>query len=461
MLVKVLNHWFHWKPIVAALFDLAFIFAVVILGVRWINTGLPLDLRYVAIYALLLALTMLALNTWLGFYHRNQKRTWFQTRARAVLSLYLSIPLAYLLFIALPFAEASREFMELTSMGAVFGMLLNRLRVVHTNNKQETIHRVLVFGTGEKALAVQQALTRSDPTAKVIGFYPSPVPGILCVPADQVIEPKLPLADTAQALKADEIVIALNERRGGTMPLRELLDCRLTGIGVMDLANYFEQTLGQIRLDALRASWLIFGEGFSQGFWRTTSKRVFDIVCAALMLLLTLPVMIITAILIVIEDGWPFLYLQERVGLNGRVFKVIKFRSMRRDAESDGRPRWAKAGDDRITRVGRFIRKSRIDELPQLWNVLVGDMSMVGPRPERPYFVDQLTREIPFYALRHSVKPGVTGWAQVRYHYGASVDDAAEKLQYDLFYVKNHSLFLDTIIIFETVGVVVNGSGAH
>jgi len=179
------------------------------------------------------------------------------------------------------------------------------------------------------------------------------------------------------------------------------------------------------------------------------------------MLILVSPVMLITALAILFEDGGSVFYKQERVGQNGRLFNVIKFRSMRNDAESDGKPRWATANDDRVTRIGRFIRKVRIDELPQLYCVLKGDMSMVGPRPERPFFVDKLTKEIPFYTVRHSVKPGVTGWAQVRYHYGASVDDAVHKLQYDLYYVKNHTLLLDLLVLFETVGVVVGGKGAQ
>jgi sugar transferase (PEP-CTERM system associated) len=245
------------------------------------------------------------------------------------------------------------------------------------------------------------------------------------------------------------------------MPLRELLDCKLQGVRVLDLASHFEQTLGQIRLDSLYAGWLIFGDGFCQGTFRTIVKRLFDIVCATILIALAMPVMVVAAFVIVLEDGFPLLYRQERVGLNGRLFNVIKFRSMRRDAEKDGKPIWAQAQDNRVTRVGQFIRKLRIDELPQLFSVLKGDMSLVGPRPERPFFVDQLTKEIPFYAVRHSVKPGVTGWAQVRYHYGATVEDSAEKLQYDLYYVKNNSLFLDIVVLFETVGVVLTGKGAH
>ena len=261
--------------------------------------------------------------------------------------------------------------------------------------------------------------------------------------------------------------MALSERRGGSMPMRELLDCKLSGIRVTDIATYFEQTAGQIRLDAVSAGWLIFGDGFNQGFLRTTVKRLFDIVCALVLLMLASPVMLVTALVIRLESPGGILYRQERVGLEGKPFDVVKFRSMRTDAEKDGVPRWATAGDSRVTRVGKVIRKLRIDELPQLLSVLLGHMSLVGPRPERPYFVDQLTQEIPFYAVRHSVKPGVTGWAQVSYQYGSSQEDTVNKLQYDLYYVKNHSLFLDLVILFrdggcgaDRQGCAVGGHGA-
>jgi sugar transferase (PEP-CTERM system associated) len=245
------------------------------------------------------------------------------------------------------------------------------------------------------------------------------------------------------------------------MPMRELLDCRLAGVQVTDMPTYFEQSVGQIRLDAVSAGWLIFGNGFNQGFVRTTVKRLFDLVSAAALIVLASPLMLITAIAIRLESPGPILYRQERVGLDGKSFDVVKFRSMRTDAEKDGVPRWASAGDSRVTRVGRVIRKVRVDELPQLFSVLMGKMSLVGPRPERPFFVEKLTQDIPFYAVRHSVKPGVTGWAQVSYQYGASQEDTIAKLQYDLYYVKNHSLFLDLVILFETIGVVLTGKGAQ
>jgi sugar transferase (PEP-CTERM system associated) len=301
---------------------------------------------------------------------------------------------------------------------------------------------------------------------EIVGFYPSSqdadatgglensVPQSLVVPAERSI------TETACELGVDEIVVAVTQRRGGVMPMRELLDCKLNGVVVRDLASHFEHWHGQIRLDSLKAGWLIFGNGFCQSALRTATKSVFDAVCSGILLILTLPVMLAAALAILVESGFPIFYRQERVGLNGKTFNVIKFRSMRNDAEKDGRPRWAKAGDSRITRVGRILRKLRVDELPQLFSVFRGDMSLVGPRPERPYFVDQLTKEIPFYAARHSIKPGVTGWAQVRYHYGASVEDAAEKLQYDLYYVKNQSLLLDLKVLLGTVSVVLLAKGA-
>jgi sugar transferase (PEP-CTERM system associated) len=343
----------------------------------------------------------------------------------------------------------------------LFGTLAHRVYTMHSRTGALMVNRVLIFGSGPEARTVGNVLKKSDPDIQIVGFYPGPAENEACVPEQLLLPRSRSLTDTARSLNVNEIIIAVQERRGGVLPLRELLDCKLSGVNVLDLASYFERALWQIRLDSLKVGWLIFGEGFRQGWGRTFVKRLFDLVAASILLLLALPVMLLTAIAIALEDGFPVFYRQERVGRNGRLFNVIKFRSMRRDAEGDGKPRWASANDDRTTRVGRIIRKLRIDELPQLYSVLTGDMSLVGPRPERPYFVDQLTRDIPFYAVRHSVKPGVTGWAQVSYHYGASVDDSIQKLQYDLYYVKNHKLFLDIVILFETVGVVLTGKGAQ
>lgn len=457
----VLGHGLRLHTALQAVLDFGFVFVGVIVAALWLGSGLPVNIVNVVIYAVLLGLTMLALNAWLGMYQRLHHRSFEDTRARAVLSLHLSIPVAYVLLVMLPEAQLNRHMLEIAGMAAIFGMLANRVRAQHGRSRSMVMHRVLIIGVGKEALGVAESLGLDDPQVEIAGFYPGHPTEEVHVPQERVLTRDMSLTDTANALKVDEIVVAVRERRGGVLPLRELLDCRISGVKVMDLSSHFESMLGQIRIDALKAGWLIFGEGFDQGFIRTCIKRIFDWLFAFVMLILLSPIMLITALAILFEDGGPIFYRQERVGLNGRLFNVIKFRSMRSDAESDGKPRWASANDDRVTRVGRFIRKTRIDELPQLYCVLKGDMSMVGPRPERPYFVDKLTKEIPFYTVRHSVKPGVTGWAQVRYHYGASVDDAVHKLQYDLYYVKNHTLLLDLVVLFETVSVVVGGKGAQ
>ena len=259
----------------------------------------------------------------------------------------------------------------------------------------------------------------------------------------------------------DEIVIAVRDRRGGNLPMQELLECKLAGVKVTDLSSFIERERGQVLLESLNISWMVLAEGFRLNFIREIVKRGFDLAVSAVILTLSLPVMVFAAICIYLESGGPILYRQERVGQEGKTFSIYKFRSMRIDAEKDGTPRWASANDDRTTRVGRIIRKLRVDELPQMFNVFKGEMSFVGPRPERPFFVRELTTRIPYYAARHSIKPGITGWAQVRYAYGASVDDTVEKLQYDLYYVKNHTLFLDILILIDTVEVVLWGKGAR
>ena len=460
-MIKVFSHWIHWKTIVQIVLDLLLPVACVLLAVIVWGVGGQEDFEVVIVYSVIFALVMVVFNGWLGLYHRAHSRTVAQTRARAVLSLYLAVPLAYSVFSLLSIANANQKLLLLSGLAALFGTLVHRVYTMHSRTGSMMQHRVMIFGAGPEAKSVGKVLKKSDPDIHIVGYYPGPTDAEICV-SDKLLLPRdQSLSDTAHNLNVDEIIIAVHERRGGILPLRELLDCKLCGVNVLDLASYFERALGQIRLDSLRAGWLIFGEGFRQGWSRTFVKRLFDIIAAVILLLLALPVMAVTGLLIVLEDGFPMFYTQERVGLNGRLFKVVKFRSMRKDAESDGKPRWASANDDRTTRVGRVIRKLRIDELPQLFSVLSGAMSLVGPRPERPFFVDQLTRDIPFYAVRHSVKPGVTGWAQVSYHYGASVDDSIQKLQYDLYYVKNHTLFLDIVILFETVGVVLTGKGAQ
>jgi sugar transferase (PEP-CTERM system associated) len=267
------------------------------------------------------------------------------------------------------------------------------------------------------------------------------------------------LALYTREVGAREVVVATDERRG--MPVLQLLHCKLAGINVVDYLTFFERETRKVELEALQPSWLIFSDGFRQGKLIDAAKRAFDLAVSLALIVFTLPVILIAALAVWLEDGAPVLYRQERVGRDGRNFTLMKFRSMRVDAEAAGAPQWARNEDPRATRVGLVLRKFRIDELPQLLNVLAGDMSFVGPRPERPFFVEELAATIPFYRERHSVKPGITGWAQVNYPYGASLEDARHKLAYDLYYVKNRTLFLDFLILVQTVRVILFHEGAR
>jgi len=460
-MVRVFGHWFPSNTLFQMVFDLLLLGLCAVLGVAWLGRGEPHGVMAALPYALLFVLGMMAVNALLGLYRRDPDRSVVRTSVRVVFSFLLAAPMAYGVSGLVPGPAAWREETELAVLLALGVLVALRGYAVHGGFAPLLARRVLVLGTGAEAAVVEQSLRRSGPDVHVVGFYPVRSDEAMHVARERVLAPSPSLADAARRLEVDEIIVAVRERRSGAVPLRELLDCKLAGVRVLDLSSYFERALGQVRLDSLRASWLIFGEGFRKGPLRTVVKRLFDIVAAVLLLGLSWPLMLLSAILIVLESGLPIFYRQQRVGQGGRQFRVLKLRSMRSDAEQDGTPRWAARDDARVTRVGRALRRLRIDELPQLWNVLAGDMSLVGPRPERPHFVAQLTREIPFYAARHSLKPGITGWAQVRYRYGASVQDAAQKLQYDLYYVKNHTLFLDTVILFETVAVVLTGAGAQ
>jgi sugar transferase (PEP-CTERM system associated) len=461
-MVRLFNHWFASNTLLQIVFDAILLFLSVVLAVAFLERGQLGSLQAVIPDALIFALTMVALNTVVGLYQRNPGRTIAQTIARILLSLLLAVPVAWAIFTFLPRTAAWNDTLRLAVPLAFVTFVAIRGIAAHSGMSPMLARRTLVLGTGADAMTVEQSLGNLRHSVRFLGFFPAKkTDSVHHVPGNRVLGGGMDLVDAARRYRVDEIIVAVRERRGGVLPLRELLDCKLMGIHVLDLSSYYERAVGQLKLDSLHASWLIFGDGFRQGFSRAFVKRLFDILAASVLLVMAAPVMLMACVVIVAESGFPVFYRQERVGQGGRLFNVIKFRSMRRDAEVDGRPRWATTNDDRVTRSGRIMRKLRIDELPQLINVLRGDMSLVGPRPERPYFVDQLAREIPYYAVRHSVKPGITGWAQVRYHYSASLEDAVQKLQYDLYYVKNHTLFLDIVILFETVGVVVTGEGAQ
>jgi sugar transferase (PEP-CTERM system associated) len=321
--------------------------------------------------------------------------------------------------------------------------------------------RVMVLGAGELAAQVERLRRRSDwQDTLLLGYVP--VPGEYAVVSPEKLRPLTStLRDLAQELRADEIVVAIGDRRRH-FPIRDILDCKMAGIQVVDMVGFFERQTGRINIEALNPSSMVFADGIIQAVLKSYVHRAFDLVISLTVLILTLPLMALAALFIWMESGLrgPVLYRQTRVGRDGKLFQILKFRTMSVDAEQFG-ARWAVADDSRITMIGDLLRKSRIDELPQVINVLKGEMSFVGPRPERPEFVEELLNEIPFYDLRHRVNPGITGWAQICYPYGASLEDAKDKLEYDLYYIKNYSLFLDLMILIQTAQVIFWGKGAR
>ena len=322
--------------------------------------------------------------------------------------------------------------------------------------------RILIVGSGNLAVEVaREVLTRPDAGYRIIGFVGTDSDLL----GKSLINPRViglteQLGEIVKRENIDRIVVAMGERRG-QLPTDGLLRLSLAGdVSIEEGASFYERVTGRVSLNMMRPSWLIFSSRGRQARLATVSRNVVHWLVALLGFTLSLPIMLLTAILIKLESKGPVFYKQERVGKNGRAFVLTKFRSMNVDAEKSG-PVWASKGDDRTTRVGRVIRKVRIDEIPQFWNILLGQMSFVGPRPERPHFVAQLAEEIPYYEQRHLIAPGLTGWAQIKYPYGASIEDARQKLQYDLFYIKNYSLVLDAIIMFETIKIILFGRGAQ
>jgi len=413
------------------------------------------------VHAGALVLGMLVVLNSMGLYQLDDKKDASTVGVRLIAGLAVCLGVAFLIAYLVPSLYLKPHGWAVAVVVLLVGSGVIRL-IFHIWGGHSLFKpRVLVLGTGSRVSKLAES-SRANNNHLIVG-YVERQSTTHYVPAPSV----LPMAEGESLLSMvqkhdiDQIVVAIRDRRDGGQLVRELLECRLKGVGVMELSTFFEREYRKVLLDSLNPSWMVLGEGFRQGLFRTTIKRLFDLVASGLLLLLTLPVMLITALCIWLESGGPIFYRQERVGQGGQPFSICKFRSMHTDAERDGKPRWASANDDRTTRVGRIIRKLRIDELPQIINVFKGEMSFVGPRPERPFFVDKLITQIPYYALRHAVKPGITGWAQVRYPYGATLDDAMEKLQYDLYYVKNHTLFLDLVVLFSTVEVVLWGKGAR
>ena len=397
----------------------------------------------------------------MGLYRRRLSCKAGDWLLRITLALLMGGLLIYGLFSLVLSVELSWDVVWTAIFISFVGIAFFRFVFFKVADQKYLNRRILVLGTGDAALEVAKLRRKSDCRGCTIVGFVNVSDEEELIEREKILEKKGSLFELVEANFIDELVVAIIDRRK-TLPVDELLECKMRGTRVIDLPTFFERQLGVLRLDVISPGWMIFSDGFKSGLLRDAVKRSVDLGVSLAMLLLVWPIMLLTAMAIFIESkgrGTVF-YKQFRVGEMGVPFEVIKFRSMRMDAEKNG-AQWASENDDRITAVGKFIRKTRIDELPQLINVLRGDMSFVGPRPERPEFVTQLAESIPYFNDRHMVKPGITGWAQIGYPYGASEEDSKQKLQYDLYYVKNYSLFLDLSIIFQTAEVILWGKGAR
>ena len=411
----------------------------------------------------LVSVVLILAMTALGLYQVHLRAGWLGRLSRQGVAFVLGGVALTVLYYAVPAAYIGRGVLGITLVLGYLIVALWRVLFLGFVDADLFKRRVVMLGAGERAAEVAGKMRRKTDQRgfKILGYVPIGADPV-SVPATSLLHPDEALYAWVTRLGVDEIVVGPDDRRG-TLPVDALLECKQHGVAVTELAEFFEREAGKIKMDLTNPSWLVFSDGFNISPVRRTVKRSFDLAMASLVMLVAWPFMLLTVLAIRLESGRnaPILYRQERVGENGKAFAVIKFRSMRTDAERDGVARWATKNDDRVTRVGRFIRKTRLDELPQLWNVLRGDMSIIGPRPERPQFVDDFNTRIRYYSLRHCVKPGLTGWAQLRYPYGSSFEDAVEKLKFDLFYVKNHNFAFDLAILIQTVEVVLFGRGAR
>jgi sugar transferase (PEP-CTERM system associated) len=467
--VRVFNHHvhtsFYWLALVdTALFALAFYAGTYIYCVVALEPGSfkayyhEIPSRAV-MYAVITAISLFTM----GLYEPRMREGRSGVLVRTLGGFATASLLTTGVFLLLPDLYPWRGAMVYTVLLSFSANLITRLAFVNVTDLDQFKSRVLVYGSGSAASTITSSMRRKSDRQgfSIVGFVRvgGEEPRVT---GERIINLRQPLAEYARQTEIDQIVVALDNKRDQT-PTDEFFKCRLQGVKVLNLVNFFEREAGKILVDFATPGWMTLTEDLRSNTSTSVTKRCFDICASSALLLATWPVMLVTAVAIWLEDGFnaPIFFSQERVGLNGKAFRVLKFRSMSVDAEGDGKARWATVNDSRITRVGSFIRRTRIDELPQIFNVLSGEMAFIGPRPERPEFVKQLAEQIPYYNSRHAVKPGITGWAQLCYPYGASEEDARQKLQFDLYYVKNQSLFLDLMVTLSTVEVVLFGKGAR
>jgi sugar transferase (PEP-CTERM system associated) len=467
MRVRLFGQYVHISIAALAASDAAIFFGAMLLAYRLrFGTWYPSDRDSIDTELWLCAAVFGAVNLVsvlaFGLYSSRQRARTAGVFVRLVAAISAAGVVTAATFYVVPDLWLGRGVLALSSLFSLIGAGISRGVLVRMMDESLFKRRVLVYGVGQRTAAISSLRRRSDRRGfEIVGFV-QPDGESVAVPPERILDASAGILELCARLDVHEIVVAMEDRRRG-FPILGLLECRLAGMEVTELLTFLERETGRVRIDVLNPSWMIFGDGFRRDPLRLFSSRALDLVASAILVILSLPVMLLTMAAIKLEDGWrsPIFYGQARVGLGGQTFTVLKFRSMRTDAERDGQAQWAQKSDPRVTRVGAIIRKLRIDELPQILNVLTGHMSFVGPRPERPQFVAELAQKIPYYVQRHCVKPGITGWAQLCYPYGSSEQDALEKLQYDLYYIKNNTLLFDLAILVQTAEVVFMGKGAR
>ncbi len=407
-------------------------------------------------YAVILQAAVFAL----GAYSRENIRKYVETSIRIFVAFICALGVLTLIFYSFPQWEIWRSVIIFAMLAAFISVLLVRLLAVRVISLDLLKQRIVVIGVGDQAARIENMLQGSNMVSFTCVGYIDYGAEVARVPASKIIPRVNSLADFVIQENVDEVVVGLQDRRQG-LPSQALVECRLRGVDVVDYITFFACETGRVDLDMIQPSWFAFSDGFRGNGSYRAFKRVLDLGASLALLCLSLPMIILAAIAIRLDSPGPILLRQTRVGLNGTPFVLLKFRTMRADAEPEGVPRWADQDDSRITRVGSLLRRTRIDELPQLFNILKGEMSFVGPRPERPHFVKQLAQELPYFDHRHALKPGLAGWAQLYYHYAATVSDTKQKLEYDLYYVTHCGLLLDLLIILQTVRVVIWPNGAR
>jgi len=466
MRVKVFGQHLHASILVLATLETLLFFALLV-AAGFVRFGTDLG-RFEHLQgplwprALVFSISMLASLLAFGLYSARQRARSAGILVRVVAAVLAGVLATAVFFYVIPDLWIGRGVLMLAAASTATAVVALRLGFSHLVDETPFKRRVVVYGSGRSASALARLRRRTDQRGFLLLGFLQPEGEQVEVPYDRLVAVGDELAHYCKREHVDEVVVAMDDRRRA-FPIRALLECRLAGIEVTELLTFLERETGRVRIDVLNPSWLIFSDGFKQGPYRVLTSRALDLAASVLLLLVTLPVMAVAALAIKLEEGWraPVLYRQMRIGYGGRTFELLKFRSMRTDAEANGEARWAEKNDPRVTRVGTVIRKIRVDELPQILNVMRGEMRFVGPRPERPQFVAELAEKIPYYMQRHCVKPGITGWAQLCYPYGSSDHDALEKLQYDLYYVKNRGFLFDLSILVQTAEVVFLGKGAR